>query len=787
MKKLRNIVAPVLLICLVGCNTNKNTVYFKVSKRDIELGEEITLSWDIPGKRVKSVSIENVADDLPLKGEMKVRPSTTESYRLIIEREKDNPIRKRYTVSVREPEIELFEGSEFITDEQNAQLKWSVSNAEHVSIEGFRDNLRQNDQITFDLDSTRDFKLIAENNFGQRKEKSFLINVKVIEEFSAPDEIYYGDTAYISWKFKNAKTVTVERMTGTYEPQGSLRLLPRKPVRYVFNITSPTGQVRKKTHKINVLPPSIIYFSAPRTVNKGNDAHLSWSVKGDAKVSIQGVKSDLPKRGQMNINPEKSGNYKLIIENEKLGLREAKSIFIKVIERRSFVSRVNNLGAGSRIDFDILSTDISRYPDVVKIKVIAVDANGNFINGMAPPYGSGQTVKKHFKSLVETINGKTYSISNFSVNEVHLNSKIPCNIALAVDYTASLDGTPMQQLNEAIELFINKKQSADKISLVQFSDTIITVVQPTVDKQEFISQAGLTGATHLGGSTSLYAGADLCLSTITGADNKSLIVFTDGNDNASFKYHTDRAVTPEQLVKNARETGVPVHFVAFGNEVNNDVLRKTAWYTGGNLYEINRPNEIVQVFGELPFVLRNYYEITYKPVKLEGLHSVKLVYNNLINSKTSVNSEFFIGENYTLDQSDIFKETYWIKYANSIENLKKFKPVAPPQAVVFFGFDRSDLQEQFIPNLAGFIDYMNANKNAMLIIFGHTDQKGSNSYCMELSRQRGEQIRKYLVQQKIEANRIINKPCGKNYPIWQSEEFEWQSKENRRIEILILN
>ncbi|MDN5201734.1 OmpA family protein [Fulvivirgaceae bacterium BMA10] len=69
---------------------------------------------------------------------------------------------------------------------------------------------------------------------------------------------------------------------------------------------------------------------------------------------------------------------------------------------------------------------------------------------------------------------------------------------------------------------------------------------------------------------------------------------------------------------------------------------------------------------------------------------------------------------------------------------------------------------------------------------GHTDNLGSSHLKMQLSEDRVEAIRKYLISNDIDDNRIETKAYGGTRPV-SSNEFEESRKLNRRVEIKFLN
>lgn len=76
--------------------------------------------------------------------------------------------------------------------------------------------------------------------------------------------------------------------------------------------------------------------------------------------------------------------------------------------------------------------------------------------------------------------------------------------------------------------------------------------------------------------------------------------------------------------------------------------------------------------------------------------------------------------------------------------------------------------------------------DAVLLIAGHTDAAGSDSYNLLLSNRRARAVRDYLIQRGIAADRLIAKGYGEAYPV-ASNETEADRELNRRSEFIRLD
>jgi outer membrane protein OmpA-like peptidoglycan-associated protein len=77
------------------------------------------------------------------------------------------------------------------------------------------------------------------------------------------------------------------------------------------------------------------------------------------------------------------------------------------------------------------------------------------------------------------------------------------------------------------------------------------------------------------------------------------------------------------------------------------------------------------------------------------------------------------------------------------------------------------------------------NQNWRLKLSGHTDNKSSLKYNMNLSKKRVESIKKYLITKGVKADQIVLKWYGPTKPIATNDTEEGRQK-NRRVEFLII-
>lgn len=739
-------------------------------RRYVNYGDDVTLSWNVP--KATSVEIAGIKGDLPAKGKIKLKPSKTTTYKLIA-RNKKHTVSKEYQVKVvkRSAVIDKFDGDEEVAEGEEANLYWSVRDAKTIRIAGINQTFKPNESFTIKPDSTTQYILEAQDRYGKIVRDTHTVKVKFDEYFKGPSSISVGEKVRVKWRFKLARYVVFQN--DTLPTEGTTFVHPKSTTSYSMVIVRNNGKVDFAKLPVNVVP---VTFRGKKDIFLGDKTSIRWNAKGMQSLIYRG--DSLPLVGKIEVAPLRTTTYKFLINDGEKSF--VKDFRVRVIKRKFIknVAKKNTLKKGQKIDFDIFATDRSNYPKEVKLYVLVTDTSGNFISNLAPPYVSYRESRKFFRQIVESVNGRRYAIKNFKVREIHEMISKPYDISLVMDYSGSMVGN-IKKLEEATRKFILTKHPNDKVSVVKFDGRLETELRLTAQgtKADCVKFDGLS---RYGGSTALYAGADEGLESLKNAqNNKVMLLFTDGEENASLQHFGKRAFRASEVVKKAREQRTRIFTIAYGAGVNNKTLNALSMLTDGKTYFIEHPDEIKQVYEELPRIFRNFYEITYRPVNIKGQHDIELTYNNGLGKSQTVGTSTHIGEKYEIDKYD-YEGAYQYQ-----TNLKK-RPVAPPQSVAFFEYNKYELKGKFIKNLAPFIKYLEKNKNAELAIYGHTDQVGTQAACLLLSQRRAKAIKQYFVKNGIAAKRITAKGYGKAKPIWKEEKHDWQAKENRRIELLLL-
>lgn len=103
---------------------------------------------------------------------------------------------------------------------------------------------------------------------------------------------------------------------------------------------------------------------------------------------------------------------------------------------------------------------------------------------------------------------------------------------------------------------------------------------------------------------------------------------------------------------------------------------------------------------------------------------------------------------------------------------------------LLFGFDSATLQENARQNLSEFAQSMRDLEETKILIVGHTDSKGSESYNQQLSDKRATSAADYLRSQGISSQRLLQTGKGESEPV-ASNETEEGRQQNRRVEVAV--
>lgn len=103
---------------------------------------------------------------------------------------------------------------------------------------------------------------------------------------------------------------------------------------------------------------------------------------------------------------------------------------------------------------------------------------------------------------------------------------------------------------------------------------------------------------------------------------------------------------------------------------------------------------------------------------------------------------------------------------------------------ILFGFDSSELRPEARANLQNLMESLDRYPDTDLLVVGHTDAVGSESYNQRLSERRAHSAAHYLVGLGLTNDRIDVRGLGEGEPVAENDTEDGRAQ-NRRVEVAI--
>ncbi|HEY0896851.1 MAG TPA: OmpA family protein [Sphingobacteriaceae bacterium] len=184
---------------------------------------------------------------------------------------------------------------------------------------------------------------------------------------------------------------------------------------------------------------------------------------------------------------------------------------------------------------------------------------------------------------------------------------------------------------------------------------------------------------------------------------------------------------------------------------------------------------------------------------LEWVNPVAVMYDDLKDPTLRQEVEALKGRVTALEQQDLLKDTDGDGVADRLDKCPDTPagtqvtgsgcPIEFPVDSTMMGayeniqfeFDSSVLRTSAYPTLDKVSSDLRSNSSATLTLEGHASAEGTEEYNMNLSRDRANSVKTYLVNSGVDANRITVRALGETKPI-ASNATEAGRVQNRRVE-----
>lgn len=103
---------------------------------------------------------------------------------------------------------------------------------------------------------------------------------------------------------------------------------------------------------------------------------------------------------------------------------------------------------------------------------------------------------------------------------------------------------------------------------------------------------------------------------------------------------------------------------------------------------------------------------------------------------------------------------------------------------VHFDLDKARIRPSDASLLEGNARWLKSRRDVMVTVGGHADERGSDEYNVRLAERRAETVKKYLVAQGVEPNRITTTSYGERQPVC-TDHGEGCWSQNRRADFQV--
>jgi len=437
-------------------------------------------------------------------------------------------------------------------------------------------------------------------------------------------------------------------------------------------------------------------------------------------------------------------------------------------------------------------------------------------------FGAGEKKLKNIwcNLLIKKPNGEVIQVKDFEVTEYHETDSLPIALSLVLDHSGSMGEERALTLQQGAISLINAKATEDAISVIKYDDRIKIVSPLSLDKEKILRSMEMSGLYGFGGGTALLDGLAAGIGTLKdarGFNEKTLILFTDGNENSSFSDKRD-------VILWAMENQVKINTIGFGESISEDYLKSISDHTGGSYYQIFQSSDLEWILSDMYRKVKNYYSIkinmeikgdyivylkvcppkavpdtlmvkfNYQPKQIE-----KIRQNRDYNFKTLITEDIqeeIKVEEFKLPEIKDFKEVkivetvkketeeYFFEAEDKSLVEQEFDSLIFPD--IKFVFDQTEIIKGTDKELINVINFMNKHKEIVIEIAGHTDTKGTEEYNIKLSQSRAEKVKELMVKRGIKSDRILTVGYGESKPIDENVSDRGRQK-NRRVEFRIVD
>lgn len=352
--------------------------------------------------------------------------------------------------------------------------------------------------------------------------------------------------------------------------------------------------------------------------------------------------------------------------------------------------------------------------------------------------------------IVDTLNGKPRTITDFKIKEITESEKPKLATAIVMDHSGSMGDARARVMQEAVQKLLRSKAPKDLVSLIRYDSQTKVITEAWESNFSLLDAHLINGLEGMGGGTQTSLAIDKAIDVLSEVDDsytKNVVVFTDGlNSNKG---------NMDSIIDKAISQDVVINAVDYGYNITPEFLDVYASETGGIYHHIYLTNEFDYVFDDLNYRMNQFYVLEFdsKGIGSHGLYLKACVKNGEISTTSA------------------------------------FSTIPRPGQVVllnvYFDTGKASLKKASFEEIEKIEAFLKAHPEYKVKITGHTDYTGDPAKNDKLSIERANSVKDELVKRGINQGKILASGNGARNPIADNETKSGRAK-NRRVEFQVL-
>lgn len=242
------------------------------------------------------------------------------------------------------------------------------------------------------------------------------------------------------------------------------------------------------------------------------------------------------------------------------------------------------------------------------------------------------------------------------------------NIVLCCDNSSSMEGEKIENLKQAVSIFVGKVADEVNIGIVPFGSGVLEGVCEPGSSQEALEQSVESFCADSG--TNIYSGVEYTLSMLAKEKDalNLAVIMSDGNDSLPSEEQI-------QQITSACENGnILLYSMGLGADVNSEVLNTYSDAGNGEYVFVSDSNSLYSFYQYIYQISKNRYEIEYQAVDT-------MTQSRTLRAEAKENTKAYDERPYYLYESDLTEEDLGVQEDLQIQDM------------VFYGLDTKLLYE----------------------------------------------------------------------------------------------